>query len=134
MVNEKKCGGNRYWSKSLHENVIWTCFHDTFIETQSTTKELQNKTNPRSIALWVWKWRCDEGDRVKENPSKPSKYYFFTVLNHSVIRDEAITSQYMDTTQQKSYFLSFLIQFSDFKSQNRLRKCVVFFCPVDAIM
>ena len=100
-----------------------------FIKTQSTIEKLQNKTNPRSIALLVWKWRSDEGDRVRENPSKPSKFYFFILLNHTVIRGEAITSQYMDTTQQKSYFLSFLMQFSDFKSQNRLRKCVVFFCP-----
>ena len=100
-----------------------------FIETQSTTKELQNKTNPRSIALLVWKWRSDEGDRVRENPSKPSKFCLFTVLNHIVTGGEAKTSQYLDTIQQKSYFLSFLMQFSDFKSQNWVRKCVVFFCP-----
>ena len=100
-----------------------------FIETQSTTKELQNKTNPRSIALLVWKWRSDEGDRVRENPSKPSKFCLFTVLNHIVTGGEAKTSQYLDTIQQKSYFLSFLMQFSDFKSLNWLRKCVVFFGP-----
>ena len=100
-----------------------------FIETQSTTKELQNKTNPRSIALLVWKWRSDEEDRVRENPSKPSKFWFFTVLNYIVIGGEAVTSQYMDTTQQKSYFLSFLMQFSDFKSENWVRRYVVFFCP-----
>ena len=100
-----------------------------FIETQSTTKELQNKTNPRSIALLVGKWRSDEGDRVRENPSKPSKFCLFTVLNHIVTGGEAKTSQYLDTIQQKSYFLSFLMQFSDFKSQNWVRKCVIFFCP-----
>ena len=100
-----------------------------FIKTQSSIEKLQNKTNPRSIALLVWKWRSDEGDRVRENPSKPSKFCLFTVLHHIVTGGEAKTSQYLDTIQQKSYFMSFLMQFSDFKSQNRLRKCVVFFCP-----
>ena len=71
-----------------------------FIETQSTTKELQNKTNPRSIALLVWKWRSDEGDRVRENPSKPSKFYFFTVLNHSAI------SSLETWNDAESFFLS----------------------------
>ena len=61
-----------------------------FIETQSSTKELQNKTNPRSIALLVWKWRSDEGERVRENPSKPSKFCLFTVLSHIVTGVEAI--------------------------------------------
>ena len=130
MINEKKYGRNRYWSKRLYENMIWTCFHDTFLYRDTKCyKELQNKTNPRSIALLVWKWRSDEGDRVRENPSKPSKFCLFTVLNHIVTGGEAKTSQYVDSIQQKSYFLSFLMQFSDFKSQNRLRKCVVFFCP-----
>ena len=58
-------------------------------------KVLQNETNRKSIASLLWKWRSDEEEGVRQNPSKPCKLCLFTVLNYVGTGGEAITSQYL---------------------------------------
>ena len=55
----------------LNKNAIWIRNDDTyFIEIKSACKELQNETNPSSVAPLVWKWCCTEGERVRKSLHK----------------------------------------------------------------
>ena len=114
----------------LFENAIWIWTDDSFsIEIKRTCKELQNETNPSSVAPFVWKWCSTEGERVRKSSYKPVN---FADLLHLTARNKGVDAknwQYSDSIEQKSYFMSFLMQFSDSKSHNLLRKCVVFIGP-----
>ena len=42
---------------------------------------LQNETNPKSVALFVWKWQPDEDEGVLENIAKFSDFCILAVFN-----------------------------------------------------
>ena len=89
-----------------------------FIEIKSTYKELQDETNPSSVALFIWKWKSDEGEKVRENLSKPVDFAFLLCQGFIIKGGAAKTVQYLDTFKQQSSFKSFLMQFSESKSHN----------------
>ena len=101
----------------------------SFVEIKNANKQLQDGTNPSSVALFVWKWQSDEGEKVRENLSKPVDFAFLLCQGFIIKGGGAKTVQYLDTFKQQSSFKSFLMQFSESKSHNQLGKCVVFFSP-----
>ena len=101
----------------------------SFVEIKSANKQLQNETNPSSVALFVWKWQSDEGEKVREILSKSLDFAFLLCQAFIIKGVEAKTVQYLDTTKQKSFFKSFLMQFSESKLHNQLGKYLVFFGP-----
>ena len=87
----------------------------SFVKIKSANKSLQNETNPSSVALFVWKWQSDEEERVRENLSNPVDFTYILCQALIIKEGEAKTVQYLDTTKQKSSFISFLMQFSESK-------------------
>ena len=53
----------------------------------SPNNKPQNETNPTSVALFVWKWRPDEEQRVLEIIAKFSDFGILPVLNLGYIWD-----------------------------------------------
>ena len=55
---------------------------------------LQNETNPKSVALSVWKWQPDEDQGVLENITKFSDFCILAVFNLDEIGSVAYSGQY----------------------------------------
>ena len=55
---------------------------------------LQNETNPKSVALSVWKWQPDEDQGVLENIAKFSDFCILAVFNLDKIGSVAYSWQY----------------------------------------
>ena len=55
---------------------------------------LQNETNPKSVALSVWKWQPDEDQGVLENIAKFSDFCILAVFNLDKIENVAYNWQY----------------------------------------
>ena len=57
-------------------------------------KMLPNETNPKSVALSVWKWQPDEDQGVLEKKEKFSDFCIVTVFNLDKIGSVAFSWQY----------------------------------------
>ena len=55
---------------------------------------LQNETNPKSVALFVWKWQPDEDEGVLENIAKFNDFCILAVFNLDKIESVAYTWPY----------------------------------------
>ena len=55
---------------------------------------LQNETNPKSVALFVWKWQPDEDQGVLENITKFSDFCILPVFHLDKIGSVACIRQY----------------------------------------
>ena len=69
---------------------------------------LQIETNPKSVALSVWKWQRDEDQGFLENIAKFSDFCILTVFNLDKIGNVADNQQYFYSNWKKSHFMSFL--------------------------
>ena len=74
-----------FWKRDINR-LRWYYF---FLLIQSPNNELQNETNPTSVALFVWKWQPDEEQGVLENIAKFIDFGILPVFNISYTWDVA---------------------------------------------